>query len=344
MELWKPILFLLSGIGVINGIILSFILLFTKNRQLKDVLFGGLILMLCIRIGKSIYFYYTEDIDKLILQIGLSACVFIGPLFYLYIKTEKSQFQNLSLPHRSLLGLIGIGIIGVGLIYPYRIYPEIWNNIIIRVIYFIWTSFVLLALIEIRGILKIFFTKKSSLTSSDKKLLVITAGMVFITFCYQFAYWVKGFTYLWGSLIFTSVFYYLFYKEITLLLQKQKNKKATKSSELTNGTALLQQVEQIMKLEQPHKKSTLKLKDLATITNINSHQLSRVLNEVYPHGFATYINEKRVEEAKKLIQSNSNFTLEGIGYEAGFNSKSSFYASFKKLTGQTPAEYKKQYK
>ena len=110
---------------------------------------------------------------------------------------------------------------------------------------------------------------------------------------------------------------------------------------LEDAKVHFQVIETVMHQKKLHKKAALKLKDLASHTELNPHLLSRVLNEAYPHGFATYVNEKRIEEAKYLLRTNTNFTLEGIGYEAGFNSKSSFYATFKKLTGCTPAAYKK---
>ena len=37
-----------------------------------------------------------------------------------------------------------------------------------------------------------------------------------------------------------------------------------------------------------------------------------------------------------------NYTIESIGLECGFKSKSNFYITFKKLTGQTPNQYKSQ--
>ena len=50
--------------------------------------------------------------------------------------------------------------------------------------------------------------------------------------------------------------------------------------------------------------------------------------------------EELLKYKKKLIKTNEQFTLEGIGYECGFNSKTSFYTNFKKETGLTPKEFK----
>jgi AraC-like DNA-binding protein len=68
-----------------------------------------------------------------------------------------------------------------------------------------------------------------------------------------------------------------------------------------------------------------------------------LLNDNLGKSFALFINEYRIEEAKHLLKENNSFTLEAIGFEAGFSSKSTFYATFKKVTGQTPSEFKKQH-
>jgi len=83
------------------------------------------------------------------------------------------------------------------------------------------------------------------------------------------------------------------------------------------------------------------LKDLAKAASLPKNLVSRVLNEGYKNGYTRFINEKRVEKAKELIAINDHLSLEGIGKESGFNSKSSFYSVFKKLTNRTPASFKK---
>lgn len=61
-------------------------------------------------------------------------------------------------------------------------------------------------------------------------------------------------------------------------------------------------------------------------------------------GFLDYINQLRVEEAKQYLQNPEfeNYTLVAIGLEASFNSKTTFNNCFKKFTGKTPSEYKKE--
>ncbi|WP_449397875.1 helix-turn-helix domain-containing protein [Chryseobacterium wanjuense] len=68
-----------------------------------------------------------------------------------------------------------------------------------------------------------------------------------------------------------------------------------------------------------------------------------MINAGFQKNFFQYVNEYRIEHAKKLLKDNSKNKLSilGIAYESGFNSKTSFNTTFKKLTNQTPSEFKK---
>ena len=53
------------------------------------------------------------------------------------------------------------------------------------------------------------------------------------------------------------------------------------------------------------------------------------------------MNSYRVEEFIALAKKDTdkNFNLLGLAFEAGFNSKSSFNQVFKKFKGKTPSEF-----
>ncbi|MFP3834019.1 helix-turn-helix domain-containing protein [Chryseobacterium sp. SIMBA_028] len=102
------------------------------------------------------------------------------------------------------------------------------------------------------------------------------------------------------------------------------------------------QLERIMNTQKPYLDSELNLIKLAEMLSVSTHHLSYVINTGFGKNFFQYINEFRVEYAKKLLkEADSKLSILGIAYESGFNSKTSFNTTFKKLTGQTPSEFKK---
>ncbi len=87
----------------------------------------------------------------------------------------------------------------------------------------------------------------------------------------------------------------------------------------------------------------LTLQQLAGLCGVRPNILSAVLNDYYQKNFYDFVNELRAKEAVTRLQDNafSHLTIEALAEECGFKSKSTFYQSFKKLTGQTPTQYKK---
>lgn len=87
---------------------------------------------------------------------------------------------------------------------------------------------------------------------------------------------------------------------------------------------------------------TISLAELADELKIQPHYLSQIINEIFEQNFFDFINQYRVEEVKlKMTDPNFNkFSLLGIAFECGFNSKSAFNRIFKKFTGLTPSQFK----
>ncbi|WP_310093485.1 ABC transporter permease [Mucilaginibacter pocheonensis] len=88
----------------------------------------------------------------------------------------------------------------------------------------------------------------------------------------------------------------------------------------------------------------LSLSSLAEKLGLTTHELSAVINTVLKKSFNDFVNEYRVADVARKMQDPAfdHLTLQGIAYDSGFNSPSTFHRAFKQLTGKTPAEYKKQ--
>ena len=100
-------------------------------------------------------------------------------------------------------------------------------------------------------------------------------------------------------------------------------------------------LEDYMEKYEPYLNSQVRIKDLADQTGISSHQISQVLNQSFHQNFFEFVNNYRIKKAISLIEdpANSSLTITAIGFEAGFNSKTTFYEAFKKTKGTTPAKY-----
>ena len=100
---------------------------------------------------------------------------------------------------------------------------------------------------------------------------------------------------------------------------------------------------QIMENKKPFLDPELSLFKLASQLDISSHTLSYIINKGCNENFYQFINRYRIEEAKKMIQDPNmkHLSLIGIAFEVGFNSKTVFNTTFKKMTNQTPSEFKK---
>ena len=103
-------------------------------------------------------------------------------------------------------------------------------------------------------------------------------------------------------------------------------------------------IEEYLDREKPYLNTDFRMHTMVEDTGIPRHHLSAVINTLYGKNFNRLINEYRVDYIQKHINDSkwSNFTMEGIGMEAGFKSRSTFLQAFKKITGMTPSEFREQ--
>jgi len=127
-------------------------------------------------------------------------------------------------------------------------------------------------------------------------------------------------------------------------VQKSKTPKAKLSAEKINE--LVKKIAMLMEKEKLFQETELTLQQLAGKLQVPTYQVSQALNEGMKKNFYDLINGYRVEEAKRLLldPQNKNYTILSVGFEAGFNSKTTFNTVFKKFTGLTPTEYRDKQK
>ncbi|MBN1116403.1 MAG: helix-turn-helix domain-containing protein [Bacteroidales bacterium] len=121
--------------------------------------------------------------------------------------------------------------------------------------------------------------------------------------------------------------------------QTRKYKKSTINE--SQAVEISNKLNKFMHTEKPWLNPTLTLYDLAEGVDLTTNQLSQILNEFLHKNFYDYINSFRLEYFLKLKKENKfkDFTILGLAYESGFNSKTTFNTFFKKTTGKTPSEY-----
>jgi len=101
------------------------------------------------------------------------------------------------------------------------------------------------------------------------------------------------------------------------------------------------QLTHLMQTDHPYLNADLKSNDLAEMLAVSPKALSQVINQSFHQNFFDFINTYRCEEVKRVLQGpDRKMTIIEAMYQSGFNSKSSFNKEFKKLTGQTPSEFK----
>ena len=149
----------------------------------------------------------------------------------------------------------------------------------------------------------------------------------------------------------TAIFLVLFYCGFHIVQQREifdltmQGKVLAEKEGLINEQFMLEianNLKKVMKEEKPYLNKNLSLNLLADKLNSSTHIVSYVLNTHYNVNFYNYINNFRIDYCKALLKNpkKQHLSIEGIAFEGGFGSKSTFNTLFKKQSGMTPTQYK----
>lgn len=106
---------------------------------------------------------------------------------------------------------------------------------------------------------------------------------------------------------------------------------------------IMETVEKVVEEKQLYKCAAMSLDFLASETGLNRYYISNALNRCSGKNFSTYMNEFRIKEAIRIMSdpANKKLTLDAIAFDAGFNDRHNFHRVFKKKTGLSPSDFRK---
>lgn len=98
-------------------------------------------------------------------------------------------------------------------------------------------------------------------------------------------------------------------------------------------------------IQKKYKAPGYSVRILADELKTNTRYISAVLNVRFGMNYTSLINKYRIEEAKIILADPKygKTNIEDISAMVGFSNRQSFYASFFKMMGMTPREYRLQH-
>lgn len=343
MSLEQQLIFLFSALGATNGFMVSgYFLLAKTEKRLSDYFLGGLLLMLSVRIIKSVFLFFNQGLLEVFIQIGLTACFLIGPFLFLYVKsmiqpstTLKKYWWVHIIPYLLL-------IVYVSSFHPYYDNRLLWRWFI-QGIYKQWLVYIVLSAYTLRPLFSKLI-KWQKLAEEEFWLFSVFGGTTIIWWAYEFASYTS---YIVGALSFT----FLGYLSLLLWLYKKSNKKVATdlplkyaNSSLDKATIIQyqQQITAYLEKEKAYLDPQLTLVKLSQQLGIGRKDISQVINQSRGQNYSNYIAQLRVAEAQRLLHDPKydHYKIAAIAYESGFNSLSSFNNHFKKIVGETAQSYR----
>jgi AraC-like DNA-binding protein len=299
---------------------------------------------------------------------GIFPLLFLfGPLLYLYV--SSLTLENFKVTYRQLWHLIPFLAISIHrstisvvpivspVENPLYVYNKVYYFLLILTLLFYWVLSLNLIL-KHRKLIPLQFSNYTRNNSLSWLILVLTLFLVFflVDFVLFFIKMVWHLDFLGVSLLplnlTTFVLIMIFFGINQSVIYLPTTVKEKDNDAETNPTPSAIDADEVNTLNEiivnyltnkkPYLNPEYNLQMMAVDLAISKHKLSRMINIGQNKNFYKLINEYRIREVKKMLvdPAFAHFSILGIAYECGFNSKTAFNRIFKEETGLTPSEYK----
>ena len=343
---------LLSGIGAVQGLLFAVLIPMKKHKRRFDwILFVWFLvfsLHLSVKFGHE--FHASGLLDILIMTLGFLH----GPFFWTYTKTifKKEDYPS------DWVHFLPFFIFFIGSFFVGDIHSLVWEMTILLPKIVVLTVYPVMALQLIKR------EKENQMANHERMqpsyqwiktaayifLISMAVGMVRFSIelsvgVSYFVFWdILRYVLLVTVMGFFGLKYGMVYRAEAFAPIPKKEKYKDSPLGKTDIDDILQKIELFFQENKTYLNPKFSLFELSKATEIKKHHLSQVINLKMNTGFYDLVNSKRIAHAINLMkqQDHNELTLEGLGYECGFSSKSVFFQNFKKYTGKTPGNFKKE--
>ncbi|WP_339335788.1 MULTISPECIES: helix-turn-helix domain-containing protein [unclassified Croceitalea] len=364
---------------VVQGLLLCFLLYsrFVKNKRIPDVLLACILLIMCYhRTTYTIGFmgWYDTFRNTKINYYLVSMEMLTAPLIYFYVKsvvTPGFKFVKTHLLH-ALPWVLFFMLKLVILIYDAQQleFAEVQNGYL--VVNFQWPYLNPLVtvissaqmLLYLAFSFQLFYTYKHNIqqffSNTFKKelnwirnflfiysfifvygLIQILVDEIIVEMSWTQKWWIQFFSAL--ALLYFGVKGYFTDFNFLKDFEVAKNKPQTKRSEVLDEgiTKGKENVNALFKKDKVYLDPELNLAQLSKKLGVPRSEASEIINLGFGVNFNDFVNQFRISEFKQRLQGGAHkqFSLVGLAFECGFNSKATFNRVFKKEVKLTPTEY-----
>lgn len=346
-------------------LIIIFMVSANKRRHINIyllILVGLLLIGLIGNIG-----LITQYWSRQAKGISEFAILFFGPTVYLFVQSTLSEkrFSKADLIHYIPGVVYSLIITFYYILPPAEVIQERINNgelfrvvrilvgigLTVNITYFILSIFKYIELKkslqeEVSFILNIDFVRNFLIAIGI--CLLIWVVIYFISFGNNIQLEINSRRFIWMAIAMIVLFIAYYQMVAPAVFRFESISKETKYAQSKFSHADLDklklELEQIMEQKKPYLNSKLMKSELAEMMGINAPELSRLLNERIGMSFFEFVNYHRIHEFIRLAKSPliDQKTLLGLAQEAGFQSKSTFNKSFKRIMGVPPSVYLKK--
>lgn len=358
-----------SGIAVA---LLCILLLFSKKRKRHDDHY--LILWLLVCITNLSYYTFPNLLPVSLQSLGFTLPVLSVSMLYLYVisMTFNIQFRfTYILKHALFFIVYNLVFIMVSILYEKIIFTDSIpyfsiqkHSLLLNILTFpmaivpiLYIVLCFIALKRYQRLLPDYYSALEKINLKWLQYIILSLVFLFFTVIGIISFGTRLNTipihYIFkivGALQAVYIFCIVFFSLRQSIIFNQNISVSNENKEKTflpddKLSSLSQKLLNYMVDEKPYLNEELNLSNLSTSLGLSTNQLSQIINQTLNTNFYKFVNSYRVEEVKGKLKDSEydRYSILGIAYDCGFNSKSTFNKIFKEETGMTPSEYKRSY-